>query len=301
MAALAACGGGGSTDSEIEPTRIVAFGDAFADVGQNGAKYTVNDTNVNNWTQIVALEFNLTVAPSSAGGQSYATGNARVTAEPDAAGSTATATVSQQVDTFLAAGAPRSGDLVLVNAGTSDVIFQARSVIQGTIGADVATERAGRAGRALAAQVKRLVEAGARNVVVVGPYNLAVAPWATQSNQADLLEELSQEFNDQLKVALVDYGRTVLYVDAALHFNLVSSLPGAYGLEEDIVPACTSIDPGPGIGTGTNQVNSNRCTPATVRAGADYERLLWADRVYPTPVGQRLFGEYATERIRNRW
>lgn len=301
VVALAACGGGGKTESELDPTRLVAFGDAFADVGQNGAKYTVNDGSVNNWTLFVAREFDLALAPSSTGGQSYATGNARVASSPDAAGNPATPTVEQQIDTFLAAGAPRDGDLVLVNAGTSDVIVQAQGVIAGTITQAVANERVGRAGRALAAQVKRLVNAGAPHVVVVGPYNLGVSAWAFQTKREDLLEELSREFNDELKVSLVDFGKTVLYVDAALHFNLVTAAPTAYELEEDIVPACTSVDPGPGIGTGPGQVNSNRCTTATVRAGDDYNRLLFADRVYPTPIGHRLFGEYASERIKDRW
>jgi len=299
--ALAACGGGGETVSELDPARIVTFGDGFADVGQDGAKYTVNDDSINNWTLYVAREFDLVLTPSATGGQAYATGNARVAASPDAAGNPATPTVEQQVDTFLAAGAPRDNDLILVNAGVSDVIVQAQDVIDGSITQAVATERAGRAGQALATQVKRLVNAGAPYVVVVGPYNLGVSAWAFQTEQEDLMEELSREFNDQLKVSLVEFGKNVLYVDAALHFNLVSAAPTAYALDEDFVPACTSIDPGPGIGTGTGQVNSNLCTPGTIRAGANYDRLLFADRVYPTPIGHRLFGEYATERIKDRW
>lgn len=299
--ALAACGGGSETVSELDPARIVAFGDGFADVGQDGAKYTVNDNSVNNWTQFVAREFELTLAPSATGGQSYATGNARVAATPDAAGNPATPTVEQQVDAFLAAGAPRGSDLILVNAGTSDVIVQGRDVIDNAITQAVAVERVGRAGRLLAAQVKRLVNAGAPHVVVVGPYNLGVSAWAVQTEQEDMLEELSREFNDQLKVTLVDFGKNVLYVDAALYFNLLTSSPPSYDLEEDFVPACTSVDPGPGIGTGAGQVNSNLCTRATIRTGEDYDRLLFADRVYPTPIGHRLFGEYASELIKERW
>ncbi|RYY63209.1 MAG: GDSL family lipase, partial [Comamonadaceae bacterium] len=84
--ALVACGGGGETESELDPQRLVAFGDGFADVGQNGAAYTVNDTSIKNWTLYVAREFDLTLTPSSAGGLSFATGNARVVATPDAAG-----------------------------------------------------------------------------------------------------------------------------------------------------------------------------------------------------------------------
>ncbi|RYY91384.1 MAG: GDSL family lipase [Comamonadaceae bacterium] len=301
MATLVACGGGGKTESALDPARLVAFGDAFADLGQNGARYTVNDGKLNNWSLYLAQEYDLTLAPSSAGGQSYATGNARIVATPDAGGNATTPTVAKQVDAFLAAGGSRDDDLVLVNAGTSDIIVQARGVIDGSLTEAAAIENVAVAGRQLAAQVRRLVGAGADHVVLVGPYNLGVSPWAAQAGREALLEELSQKFNDQLKVALVDFGKNVLYVDAALHFNLVSSSPTAYELDEDIVPACTSIDPGAGIGTGVGQVNSNLCTPATVRAGANYERLLFADRVYPTPVGHRLLGELVTERVRDRW
>ena len=65
---LAACGSG-SIESQLTPARIVAFGDGFADLGQNGVRNTVNDGGVNNWTQKVALDFGLPLAPTSADAQ----------------------------------------------------------------------------------------------------------------------------------------------------------------------------------------------------------------------------------------
>jgi hypothetical protein len=47
---LAACGSG-TIESQLAPARIVSFGDGFADVGQNGSRYTVNDGLLDNWTQ----------------------------------------------------------------------------------------------------------------------------------------------------------------------------------------------------------------------------------------------------------
>ncbi len=47
---LAACGSG-TTESRLAPARLVVFGDAFADVGQSGTRYTVNDGGIDNWTQ----------------------------------------------------------------------------------------------------------------------------------------------------------------------------------------------------------------------------------------------------------
>lgn len=299
--ALAACGGG-ETESELDPVRIVAFGDGFADLGQNGARYTVNDGSVNNWTQFVANEFNLPLAPSAGGGLSYATGNARVAAKPDAAGDAATPTVVEQIDSFLAGDAPGADDLVIVNAGTSDIIVQGQAVITGASTEDEALDAAGAAGRALGAQVRRLVNAGARHVVVVGPYNLGRSAWADQVDRESVLEELSTRFNSQLLVSIVDLGDDVLFVDAALLFNLATAQPSQYDLDSEVEQmVCTSVDPGPGIGTGAGQVNSNLCTAATLDADLNLERSLFADRVYPTPRGHELFGDYAVSRIRDRW
>src|SRR5205085_7541316 len=91
---LAGCGGG-NVVSRFTPDRLVSFGDAFSDLGQNGRRYTVNDGQVNNWTDVLARSYGRTLTATSAGGTSYATGNARVTAKPDAAGNAATLTVAE--------------------------------------------------------------------------------------------------------------------------------------------------------------------------------------------------------------
>jgi len=294
---LAACGGG-SIDSQLTPSRLVAFGDGMADLGQTGARYTVNDGSVNNWTQFLANAFGLPLATSASGGLSHAIGNARVTAKPDAAGVTSTPTVTEQIDTFLTASRPAANDLVLVNAGTSDVIVQAQAVITGAQTQAQMLANLGQAGRELGAQVRRLVSAGAEHVVVVGPYNLGRSVWATEVSQAALLEAASGRFNEQLLVSIVDLGARVLYVDAALYFNLLTSGSGEFANKSTAV--CNSVDSGAGIGTGTNQVNSRLCTTATLRDG-NYGAYLFADRVYPTPRGHQLFGDYARSRIRERW
>jgi phospholipase/lecithinase/hemolysin len=64
---------------------------------------------------------------------------------------------------------------------------------------------------------------------------------------------------------------------------------------------CTSVDAGAGIGTGNAQINSALCNTNTIVAGVDYNRYVFADRVYPTPQAHRLFGEYAYNRVRARW
>ena len=231
--------------------------------------------------------------------RSYAWGSARITAKPDASGNSATPTVQEQVDAFLAASQPTSDDLILLSAGTADVITQSRLALEGSQTQDDARANAEQAGRELAAQVKRLVSAGATHVVVAGTYNLGRSPWAIQLGSDGLLESVSTAFNHGLLVSLVDEGANVLYVDFALYFNQQTASGSNVSNYTEYV--CTSVDPGPGIGTGAGQVNSKLCTTGTLRPDLDYNNSLFADRVYPTPRGHQLFGDYARDRIKNRW
>jgi outer membrane lipase/esterase len=297
---LAACGGG-SIVSQLNPTRVIAVGDAMGDVGQNGNTYTFNNGGRNIWTTYVANRFGKPLTTSGSGGLAYATGNARVVVKPDAAGNAATPTVKEQIDQFLASGAIGGNDLVLVSAGTSDVIAEAQRVMTGQQSTEQMLTNLGQAGRDLAAQVRRLVAAGGEHVVVVGPYNLGRSPWAAKTSQGGLLEAASSRFNQQLLVSMADLGANVLYVDAAFQYNLLTANPDSNSLIDVNTPLCTSVDPGPGIGIGANQINSNLCTASTLRAGVDPSRVLFADLVYPTPRGHQLFGDFAFDRIRERW
>lgn len=294
---LAACGGG-TIASQLSPARIVVFGDAFGDVGQNGRAYTVNDGTSNVWTLFVADSYGVALTPSSSGGLGYATGNARVRLEPDAAGSTATPTVKEQVDAFLAASTPAGDDLILISAGTSDVIAEVQAVLTGTRTEAEALANLAQAGRDLAAQVRRLVDAGAEHVVVAGPYNLERSPWAADVLRGDLMREASFIFNKELKLGMEPFGAVALFLDVESYFNDLTTLH-----EDFLVPVCTSVDPGPGIGTGTGELNSNLCTTDTLRTDIEeeYTRYVFADRVYPAPFGHRQFGENAYNRIRDRW
>lgn len=299
---LAACGGG-DVVSQLSPTRIVAFGDGLGDLGQTGKRYTINDGSVNIWTAEVARRYGLTLTAAAAGGTSYATGNARVNSKPDAAGNSGTPTVKEQIDTFLAGGSFSATDLVIVQGGISDIVAEVGRQNAGLQTAEQTQANVRQAGKDLGAQVRRLVQAGAKSVIVVGTYNLGRSPWATATNQITALTDLSGKFNDEMKVSIVDLGASVLYVDAALYLNLVTATPVGYKFADggQKTPVCTSVDPGPGIGTGAGQVNSGLCTPSTLVAGLDPLLYVFADAIYLTPQGHRMLGEYAYDRIRTRF
>ena len=297
---VAACGSG-TIESQLQPSRIVAFGDGFSDLGQAGSRYTVNDGTANVWLHEFAVRFGLTLTATAAGGTSYATGNARINTKPDAAGNSATPTVTQQVDQFLAGNAIGANDLMVINGGIADIVAEMAKVNSGAQTSDQMIATVKQAGRDLGAQVRRLVQAGGAHVMVVGTYDLGKSPWATITGQATLLSDASVQFNDQLLLSIVDLGANVLYVDAALEFNLMIASPPSFNMTDATNPVCTSVDPGPGIGTGPGQVNSALCNTSTLLAGADYTHFLFADRIYPTPQGHRTFGDFAFDRIRARF
>jgi phospholipase/lecithinase/hemolysin len=303
LSLLAGCGAS-TTVSGLTPTRIISFGDAFSDVGQQaGMKYTLNDGSVNNWVNTFANSFGLSVTPSNVGGTGYAQGLARVNTSTNAAGKLGTPSVSQQIDAFLAVDNFGPNDVVLIAGGVGDIVAEINSVNAGIQTTTQMQTNVQQAGRDLAALVVRLVASGAKYVAVTGTYNLGQTPWATATGNNTLLTSTSTLFNDAMLVPIVSMGKNVLYVDATYYLNLVSnplSAP-AYGLTNATTPVCTSIDYGTGIGLGTGQVNSLLCTPYTLVSGANPAQYAFADEIYFTPVVQRLFGSYAYSRVRSRW
>lgn len=297
-ALLAACGGSDEVVSQLEPKRVIAFGGGMADVGQTGSRFTINDGSTNIWVQQLAARYGLSLAPASAGGTGYATGNARVLAEPDAAGSTATLTVAEQIDSFLASGSFGSDDLVVVSAGIADIVAEVGQTQAGLQTEAQARSDIAQAGTQLGQQVRRLVQAGANNVIVVGPYDLGVSPWARSLGRTELIREHSKAFISALKISMVDLGGKVLYIDLEDYLGDTAVSPGLRGFVDVTTPVCTSVDPGPGIGIGAGQVNSALCTPATLRSDVAASTALFADPVYPTPAFNRLFGDFAYDYIR---
>ena len=81
----------------ISAAAMIAFGDGMSDVGQR-ARATPSTTARSTTGRRVASGYGKTLTASSAGGKSYAAGNARIVAKPDAAGSNTTLTVKEQID-----------------------------------------------------------------------------------------------------------------------------------------------------------------------------------------------------------
>jgi phospholipase/lecithinase/hemolysin len=299
-ALMAGCGSG-TIESQLQPSRFIAFGDGFSDVGQTGAKYTVNDGSTNIWVQEVAGLYGLGISPAAAGGNGYAQGNARITQKPDAAQNALTPTIKEQIDAFLARDRIGANDVVIMNGGISDTIVQWAATLSGRQTQAQMNANLQQAGTDLATQVRRLVQAGATHVVLTGSYNVGRTPWGTGTGGGTILNDAMVTFNTALLLAIVDLGANVLYIDGAYYYNLVTGVPSAYSLTDSTSIMCTSKDPGNGIGVGLNQINSALCTPATIVNGLNYNLYFFADSIYPTPAAQRLFGDYVFGRLRTRW
>jgi len=300
LLALASCGGG-QIESQFKPTRIVVFGDALSDMGNGGTRYTVNDTTAI-WVKLMALDYGVALEKSAAGGTDYAWGNARVVLKPDAAGNSATPTVKEQIDAFLAANSSfNTGDLVVINGGISDIVVQMQALRAGTITQDQFMANVAQAGHDLATQAKRIEAAGGAHTAIVGVPDLKATPWAVMINQQTLLSQASTAFNNAVLIDLVNEGEKMLYIDTALLFNLMASSPASYGMINAADIVCTSVDPGPGIGIGNNQVNSARCAADSILAGATYSQYMWADALYPTPTAHSALATYTFNRITGRW
>ncbi|MBP7328234.1 MAG: SGNH/GDSL hydrolase family protein [Alicycliphilus sp.] len=286
VALLAACGDG-SVVSDLKPTRFITVGDSFADVGQGGTKFTVNDGSLN-WVQGLASHYDQTVAPASSSGWGYAQGYARVESADTSSGLN-TPSVKDQIDQLLARTTMQSGDVLMVNGGMHDIV----AAVEATGISDATTTTVQAAGRALAAQVRRLVAAGATHVTLTGVQNVGLTPWALRRGQQTDIERLSVAFNDSLLIGVADMGANVLYFDAALFYNLINNKPENYSVDNEKDPVCTTPD-------------ASTCTPSTVVAGVDYNRYLYADQLNFTPkllrnFVDRSYGENAYDKFRNRW
>ena len=295
-AVLSACGSS-TIESALVPSRFIAFGDGLSDLGQSGSRYTVNDNTVNVWTQRIATNYGGTLVTQASGGTSYARGHARIVNTPDDVNGS-TLTVSQQVDRFLASDKFGANDVVLLNGGLGDLLvsYNANSSNESSFTAAMT-----QAGTDMGTQVRRLVTAGAKYVVVSGLYDVSKSPWGVGTGQASMISNAVLKFNSALLLAINDLGANVLYIDAAYYYNLVIASPSSYSLSDSTNIACTSTDSGAGIGIGSGQVNASLCTTSTLASGIDYTKYTFADKLYFTPAAHVLYGGYAYGRIRSRW
>jgi outer membrane lipase/esterase len=292
---LVSCGSSTIYDP-FKPTRVVVFGDGFGDLTASN-QYTVNDSSTNNWASQVAASYGVSVV-------SYAKGNARIS-NATGAGGVAVTSVTAQVSGF----AYQPNDLVIINAGFSDLIAEAAGTNS--------TANATAYGTAFGNLIRSMVVAGAKHIAVANVYDLSKTPAAgILTNLATLNGSrgaLVVAFNDALKSNLgsstLSYiGDNVRLVDLEAYLNTVRASPTTYSFVDTTTVTCTVTDAANGIGIGTNQVNSKSCTAANATGGAAttyttpaYNNYVFADAVYPTPAFHRAWGSNVYTQLIARW
>jgi outer membrane lipase/esterase len=275
---LSGCGSG-TTFEPLVPTRIVSFGDGWSYVGLTGDRFTVNDSSINIWVEQVASSYSLTLQPNTAGGFSFAKGGARVNTGVDS--------IQDQITAYLAANTIGTSDLLVIDAGLSELIALATANASDT---DL-SNAADLAGKALAAQVLSLTAAGAKHVVIANAADLGKTPYATAQARATGLTAATRAFNDGLKIALAGVTTDILLVDNEAYVNtLYNSATALLGSGANITTAACSTP------------SAQTCTASTLAAGVtSYNLHLFADDRHITPAAHRLLGDNASTKIKARW
>jgi phospholipase/lecithinase/hemolysin len=326
--------------------RIVAFGDSLLDAGTyapfaskapfNGGRYTTNPGQ--NFTQVIAKHYGDTLTPAfvggfgskpclaANGGLDYAQGGSRVSMQPgrNYAPNCAQATtlpVKDQVSLYLSAyGKFNSNQLVLINGGANDVLFQLDLAERiGTPQALLAALQAiAHSAADLAKIVETVVAKGAAHVVVFNLPDIGKTPAGVFSkDHGKLLTEVSKLFNATLAFALQLQHRNlsgkVILIDAfgfvdSLVANLktygfsVSNTGIACNLAAQVNEALKLCDPkkNPRSLYCTNPslfLSSLFCSPNTYTAQDADRTFIFADEVHPTTHANALFAFYVEQQI----
>lgn len=277
---LSACGDGDIV-SALQPARFIVLGDGLSDLGEGGSRYTINDGSRNTWVDQFANRFGKTVTTQALGGLGYARGHGAAEPLPRS--------VAAQVDAFLAGNTIGTADVVLLNLPMAEVLTRAAAVKSGTLTEAAALTQIDTAGRGLVDQVRRLIAAGARYVVVCGVYDLSKSPWATAQQQTGFFAAASLRLNDAFKVEAVKLGGNVLFIDAAFLVNRNIEFGPNFGFLDSKNPICTT----PTAAT---------CNDSTLSVtAANKSQYLFADAIHLTPEGQRQLGDYAYDQFKTRW
>lgn len=291
VAALVACGGGTSQIEPFVPSRLVAFGDELSSLTPDGRKYMVNVLDEGSldctaqpiWVQSLASIYSFVFAEC----------NPDNVVEPKAlmraVAGARTADLVTQVDAQLAALGVDADTLATVLVGANDILDLYGGFPD--VPRTTLLQQARARGASAAAQVNRLVSAGARVIVSTVP-DMGLTPFAlaekaanTDADRAALLSDLSTEFNAGLRTTVLNDGRSVGLVLADEMVQAMHRSPASFGLGNVTEAACAAALPD--------------CTTATLVTGADPSTWLWADVLRLAYNAQNRLSTLAISRARN--
>ncbi len=322
VAVAAACGGDHEEDDRIQS--VVSFGDSLSDAGtynlqagaRLGQRFTTEPGKV--WSERIAQAYDLDLTPHrrvdfglitadgsgggrvALGGNAYGEGGARI--ELDEAGdgvvdlggglklqAQTAMSLKSQIDAYLAQAKKfDKTQLVLVQGGANDFFSFLESP---TLDPAEAPAYAEAMAVAMAAQLQRLVDAGATRVLYSNMPDLSMTPEirAAGVTAAGLAHFLSDTYNTLVASAVKDM--PIVVFDTASMMGGVMSSPADYGLTNVDVPACAADPLAPSIAGALSLM----CTTDTlVEPDAD-QTYFFADGVHPTDRGHQLWAQFAGE------
>ncbi len=282
-ALVASCGSSVKVD-EFFPARIVSVGDFLSYQGSLANAYanqlTVNDGTVTNWIPQMALDYNLAFDPAVSG-----------LANPSAT----VADLPAQLAGFRA----QSSDMLVITAGTNDILNHTLAVLKG----DETPASAVSTLSALGLTYQQFARGQLNNfshILLLNAYDLKGSPFA-QINATSFatrypnytgglpqfIQDLTRAFNTAIitNAGLYVSGQGVRLFD--IEVLLLSADLQGYG----ITTAGLGTAACPGLTAGIN------CNATT--ADPNYNTYLYADNIHITPVAQRMIGNYAYTFLRS--
>lgn len=305
---LSSCGGSGqsSQSKRFKATRMIVFGDESSllvrqtpSTDTNSLKYTNNgftpgttalDCQANQlWVQELAFQYSLEFAECNPLGVTTPTALMRATAGGKVAD------VVAAVDAFLASTPGNKAvptDLITIMVGTNDILELYNSVTSSALTQAAALTEIKHRADLLAAQVDRLTnnDNTLGRVMYSTVPEVGLTPFGlSPSADPAFLNLLTNSFNNELRLKVLDNGRSRGFLNAAQYFrNIVDSVNSnsnnqPNGFVNVKVPVCQ--DP----------VNLFLCTPATLVSGATATDHLWAGNINFSEGAHLLLGTLAVD------
>jgi phospholipase/lecithinase/hemolysin len=339
FAFIAACGGGGDDNNNSTPAggvklQIVSFGDSLSDVGTyspvaaanfGGGRFTTNPGQV--WVQNVAQYYGDTLTPAMTGGfgtapvtQSglgYAQGGSRVTnpigighATTDPANYTGALTVpvAQQLTNYLSAhGSFNSNQLVIINGGANDILFNLQAVAAGQLSTTAASAAIVQAAVDLAGVIGKAVQNGATHVLVSNVPDIGATPQGVMSGAATqgLLTQASLGFNQALSAALTQTGlmSKVIYLDIVPALANITANFGQFGFQVSNTGTACNLQAMATAAAKFGEPNPQAfatslfCSPETLTVKGADQTYMYADTVHPTTHLHALYAQTAEQTV----
>lgn len=263
-------------------SNVVVFGDSLSDSGNAGSlgplppgsSFTTNPDPV--WAESVAETFGASGMNDLTGGPNYAFAGACVNpATPCNLG--LVPTVTEQITKYFF----KSGETADPNAlyaiwgGANDV---ADSLLNDPANAAPHTLAASAVN---VAQIRRLHDAGARNVVAFNLPDISKSPFAVNLGQVaqGALTQLVTAYNEALYAGIRESEDGIILINIHAFFNEIVENPGTYGLIDATGTACGEPDAGSAVSIVCGPDGSG--CPVTYEDGAN-QQYLFADRSHPS-------------------